>query len=86
MTKNAQHWEKTRGLIFKTLAIWFFFSIGIFFFGAEMQASSFKPPGFLVSYYMTCQGSTLAFVLIILWFANRLDKIDEEFGYSARGD
>jgi putative solute:sodium symporter small subunit len=86
MSKQSQHWEKTRGLLFKTLAIWFVFSIGIFFFGAEMQASSFKPFGYPLSYYMTCQGSLLAFVLIIFWFANRQEKIDEEFGYSERGD
>ena len=37
MSKNEQHWEKTRGLLFVTLAIWFVFSIGIFLFGAEMN-------------------------------------------------
>ena len=31
MSKQSQHWEKTRGLLFVTLAIWFVFSIGIFF-------------------------------------------------------
>ena len=28
MSKQAQHWEKTRGLLMMTLAIWFVFSIG----------------------------------------------------------
>ena len=42
MSKQEKHWEKTRGLLFVTLAIWFVFSIGIFFFGTEMEASSFK--------------------------------------------
>ena len=37
MSKQAQHWEKTRGLLYGTLAIWFVFSIGIFLFGAEMN-------------------------------------------------
>ena len=37
MAKNAQHWEKTRGLLFVTLAIWAVFSMGIFLFGAEMN-------------------------------------------------
>ena len=86
MSKQSQHWEKTRGLLFITLAIWFFFSIGIFFFGAEMEASSFRPFGYPLSYYMTCQGSLLAFVILIFWFANRQEKIDEEFGYTERED
>ena len=46
MSKQEQHWEKTRGLLFVTLAIWFVFSIGIFLFGAEMEASNFRPFGY----------------------------------------
>jgi putative solute:sodium symporter small subunit len=49
MSKQQQHWEKTKGLLFITLAIWFVFSIGIFFFGAEMEASSFRPLGYPLS-------------------------------------
>ena len=86
MSKQTKHREATTGLLFITLAIWFFFSIGIFFFGTEMQASSFRPFGYPLSYYMTCQGSLLAFVILIFWFANRQEKIDEEFGFSERED
>jgi len=35
---------------------------------------------------MTCQGSLLAFVILIFWFAGRQEKIDEEFGYTERED
>mgnify|MGYP001496779554 CR=1 FL=1 len=67
-------------------SIWFVFSIGIFFFGAEMEASNFRPFGYPLSYYMTCQGSLGIFVILIFWFANRQEKIDEEFGYTERED
>ena len=86
MSKQAQHWEKTRNLLWVTLAIWFVFSIGIFLFGAEMEASNFRPLGYPLSYYMTCQGSLGIFVILIFWFANRQEKIDEEFGYTERED
>jgi len=86
MSKQAQHWEKTRNLLWVTLAIWFVFSIGIFLFGAEMEASSFRPFGYPLSYYMTCQGSLGIFVILIFWFAGRQEKIDEEFGYTERED
>ena len=86
MSKQQQHWEKTRTLLFITLAIWFVFSIGIFFFGAEMEASSIRPLGYPLSYYMTCQGSLGIFVILIFWFAGRQEKIDEEFGYTERED
>ena len=86
MSKQEQHWEKTRNLLFITLAIWFVFSIGIFLFGAEMQESSIRPFGYPLTYWFTCQGSLGAFVILIFRFANRQEKIDEEFGFSERGD
>ena len=72
MSKQQQHWEKTRGLLFVTLAIWFVFSIGIFFFGAEMQESNIRPFGYPLTYWFTCQGSLGIFVILI--FGLREDK------------
>ena len=85
MSKQEQHWEKTRGLLIVTLAIWFVFSIGIFLFGAEMNEVT-GPFGYPWTYWFTCQGSLGIFVILIFWFANRQEKIDEEFGFSERGD
>ena len=65
MSKQEQHWEKTRNLLFITLAIWFVFSIGIFFFATEMNASSIKPFGYPLTYWFTCQGSLGIFVILI---------------------
>ena len=86
MSKQAQHWEKTRTLLFITLAIWIVFSIGIFFFAAEMEATSLRPFGYPLSYYMTWQGSLGSFVILICWFAGRQEKIVEGFGLSERED
>ena len=85
MSKQAQHWEKTRGLLFVTLAICFVFSMGIFLFGAEMNEVT-GPFGDPLTYWLTCQCSLAIFVVLILWFSNRQEKIDEEFGFSERGD
>ena len=86
MSKQAQHWEKHRGLRFFTLAIWFVFSIGIFLFGAEMNESNFRPFGYPLTYWFTCQGTLGIFVILIFWFANRQEKIDEEFGFTEKED
>ena len=51
------------------------FSIGIFLFGAQMEASSIRPLGYPLSYYMTCQGSLGIFVILIFWFAGRQEKL-----------
>jgi putative solute:sodium symporter small subunit len=75
MSNKERHWEKTKGHMLMTLALWFFFSIVIFLFGAEINSMSFL--GYTLAYYMTAQVSLLAFVIIIFWFANRQEKNDE---------
>ena len=52
--------------------------------GAEINSASFL--GYPLAYYMTAQGSLLAFVLLIFWFANRQEKIDEECGFGGEDD
>ena len=66
------------------MVIWFFFSTVIFMFGAEINSMNFL--GYPLAYYMTAQGSLLAFVIIIFWFANKQEKIDEEFGFGEKED
>ena len=53
MSKQEQHWEKSKGLLMMTLAIWFVFSIGIFLFGAEMNEVT-GPFGYPLTYWFTC--------------------------------
>ena len=67
-----------------TLAIWFFFGYIIFMFGSSINSGSFL--GYPLAYYMCAQGSIIAFVILIFWFSNKQEKIDEEFGFSEKGD
>ena len=71
MAKNAQHWEKTKGLLIVTLVIWAIFSMGIFLFGAEMNSVT-GPFGYPLTYWFTCQGSLGIFVILI--FGLQVDK------------
>ena len=70
--------------MFLTLAIWFVFSIVIFMFGESLNNGSFL--GYPLAYYMCAQGSIVIFVVLIFWFANRQEKIDEEFGFAEKGE
>ena len=85
MSNKEKHWAKTRGHMFLTLALWAFFSMVVFLFGHEINHIKIMF-GYPLAYYMTAQGSLLAFVLIIFWFANRQEKIDEEFGFGEKED
>jgi len=51
-------------------------------FRTEHDVFSWLP----LAYYMTAQGSLLAFVIILFWTANKQEKIDEEHGFSERED
>ena len=84
MSNKERHWEKTKGLMILTLSIWFIFSIVIFMFGESLNNGSFL--GYPLAYYMCAQGSIVIFVVLIFWFANRQEKIDEEFGFAERGE
>jgi len=84
MSNKEKHWEKTKGLMWITLAIWFFFGYIIFMFGSSINSGSFL--GYPLAYYMCAQGSIIAFVILIFWFSNKQEKIDEEFGFSEKGD
>ena len=82
MSNKEKHWGKTKGLMVTTLIIWFIFSIVIFMFGEGMNEGSFL--GYPLAYYMSAQGSIVVFVVLIFWFANRQEKIDEEFGFTEK--
>ena len=84
MSNKERHWEKTKGLMMLTLSIWFIFSIVIFMFGEGLNNGSFL--GYPLAYYMCAQGSIIIFVVLIFWFANRQEKIDEEFGFAEKGE
>ena len=84
MSNKEKHWEKTRGLMVLTLVIWFVFGYLIFMFGSSLNEGSFL--GYPLAYYMCAQGSIIAFVILIFWFANKQEKIDEEFGFQERGE
>ena len=84
MSNKVKHWEKTKGLMILTLAVWFFFGYVIFMFGESINSVSFL--GYPLAYYMCAQGSIVAFVVLLFWSANKQEQIDEEFGFTERGE
>ena len=84
MSNKDAYWAKTKSHMIVTLVLWFFFSIVIFMFGSELNTMSFL--GYPLAYYMTAQGSLLAFVIILFWCTAKQEDIDEEFGCAERED
>ena len=84
MSNKDAYWAKTKNHMIVTLVLWAFFSLVIFMFGSELNTMSFL--GYPLAYYMTAQGSLLAFVILIFWFAGRQEDIDEECGFGGEDD
>ncbi|MGY9025749.1 MAG: DUF4212 domain-containing protein [Candidatus Pelagibacterales bacterium] len=78
MDNRTQHWADTKSLMFKTLGIWFIFSIAIHAFAGALNGTSFL--GFPLGYYMAAQGSLIVFVVTIFWSTSQQEKIDEKYG------
>jgi len=75
---SSGYWEKTKQLMWITLAIWIFFSFIIHFFVVPLNGIVIL--GFPLGFYMASQGSLIAFVILIFWFSSRQDAIDREYG------
>lgn len=60
------------------LALWVFFSFIVHMF--VFQLNEIKFLGFPLGFYMAAQGSLIAFVVMLFWFAWRQDAIDREEG------
>jgi putative solute:sodium symporter small subunit len=71
-------WNKTWNMMIVALAIWAFFSFVIHLFAPQLN--SIVILGFPLGFYMAAQGSLIAFVVLLFWFARAQDAVDREFG------
>ncbi|ALK08429.1 DUF4212 domain-containing protein [Blastochloris viridis] len=75
---EATHWPRTVRLMWTMLGLWAFFSFFIHFFVTSLNKIVIF--GFPLGFYMAAQGSLIAFVVMLFWFASAQDKIDRECG------
>jgi putative solute:sodium symporter small subunit len=78
MNNDELWWAKTKNLMIITLVIWGFFGFVIHAFVGPLNDIVIL--GFPLGFYMAAQGSLIAFVVLIFWFARRQDAIDREHG------
>ena len=75
---GERHWARTSTLMWIMLALWVFFSFIVHMFVTPLN--QIKILGFPLGFYMAAQGSLIAFVVMLFWFAWRQDTIDREEG------
>jgi putative solute:sodium symporter small subunit len=76
--RARQHWANTYRLMWIVLAIWLFFGFIIHLFARQLNEIVIF--GFPLGFYMAAQGSLIAFVVLIFWYAARQNRIDEDYG------
>lgn len=67
------------------LAIWFLVSYGFGILLAE-PLNNIVINGFPLGFWFAQQGSIMTFVALILVYAVRMDRLDDEFGVSERDE
>lgn len=77
---TEQHWARTKSLMILMMGLWAFFSFFIHMFVTSLNTIVIA--GFPLGFYMAAQGSLLAFVIMLFWFAKAQDKIDRDCGFA----
>lgn len=76
--RQDSYWAKTSKLMYIMLGLWIFFSFALHIFVVPLN--NIVIFGFPVGFYMAAQGSLIAFVVMLFWFAKAQDAIDVEEG------
>lgn len=75
---TERYWNATRMLMFFMLFLWIVFSFVIHMFVNQLNHVTLL--GFPLGFYMAAQGSLIAFVVMLFWFARAQDNIDRKYG------
>jgi putative solute:sodium symporter small subunit len=82
---RAEYWRRNLRLMVILLSIWFIVSFG---FGILLvdQLNEIVINGFPLGFWFAQQGSIYTFVILILVYAVRMDRLDDRFGVSERDE
>jgi putative solute:sodium symporter small subunit len=80
---RREYWRRNLRLMVILLSIWFIVSFVCGILLVE-QLNEIVINGFPLGFWFAQQGSIYTFVLLILVYALRMDRLDDEFGVSER--
>jgi putative solute:sodium symporter small subunit len=76
--KHKRYWRKNLRLTGVLLAVWFVVTFVVGWFARDLQSVVIL--GFPLSFYMGAQGALVIFVVLVGYYAYRMDKLDREYG------
>lgn len=80
--KHREYWSRNLRLTAVLLAIWFVVTFVVGYFARELSFNFF---GWPFAFWMGAQGSLVVYVVIIWFYAKKMNQMDEEYGV-AEGD
>ena len=76
--KHKEYWQRNLRITAVLLAIWFVATFVVIFFAPQLN--NIVIMGFPLAFYMGAQGSLIIYVLIIWFYARRMNQLDNEYG------
>ena len=76
MSKDQKYWKENIDLIVKCLSIWFISSY-VFSIILVEQLNVIKIGGYKLGFWFAQQGSIYIFVILIFYYAFKMDQIDQ---------
>lgn len=74
---HRQYWRKNLNITAVLLAIWFVVTFVVGYYARDLNFTFF---GWPFSFWMGAQGSLIAYVLIIVYYAHYMNNLDKEHG------
>lgn len=83
--KHREYWSKNLALTGILLAIWFIVTFVVGYYARELNEITIM--GFPLAFYMGAQGALIIYVVMIFFYAARMNKLDKEYDVAeAEGD
>jgi len=75
--KHREYWQRNLKITAILLAIWFTVTFVVGFFARDLTFNFF---GWPFSFWMGGQGALIVYLLIVGYYAHRMNKLDREYG------
>jgi putative solute:sodium symporter small subunit len=81
--RRVEYWRRTLRLTAILMAIWFLVTYVVIWFAVPLNQFTFL--GFPLAFYMGAQGSLIVYVVLIVFYAWYMNRLDREFGVAEEG-
>ncbi len=76
--RNKEYWSRNLRITAVLLGIWFVVTFVVSYYAREFFSFTFF--GWPFSFWMGAQGALIVYVIIVWYYARRMNKLDREYG------